>query len=118
MKNISTRIYPPGGTVDVIIQLVANHLGTFEFSLCPRNNVEEMGRFNSKATMMFSSGKCPLIDNMLAETEECFIPLKVNGSEVYRLNTHRKGSFPLPVQLPKDISCEKCILRWHWKSGK
>ncbi|KAI2808292.1 hypothetical protein BLOT_006234, partial [Blomia tropicalis] len=93
VRNISTRIYHPGSVIDVVIQLVANHLGTFEFSLCPRNSFEER------------------------ETEECFIPLKTNGTLKYRLNTHRKGTFNLPVELPKDVTCERCILRWHWKSA-
>ncbi|XP_017461927.1 PREDICTED: uncharacterized protein LOC108355273, partial [Rhagoletis zephyria] len=93
VRNITTRVYPPGGVIDVVIQLVANHLGTFQFSLCPRNSVDEI------------------------ETEECFIPLTVKGEEVYRLKTHRKGAFNLPVQLPKEVSCDRCILRWHWKSA-
>ena len=44
VRNISTRIYHPGSVIDVVIQLVANHLGTFEFSLCPRNSFEERGK--------------------------------------------------------------------------
>lgn len=46
VRNITTRVYPPGGVIDVVIQLVANHLGTFQFSLCPRNSVDEIGKDN------------------------------------------------------------------------
>lgn len=45
-RNISTRIYPPNNPVDVMIQIVANHLGFFEFSLCPKKSFEEIGKFH------------------------------------------------------------------------
>ena len=52
------------------------------------------------------------------ETEDCFEPLRVvNGTEVWKINTHRRGVIGLSVQLPEGKTCERCILRWHWKSG-
>lgn len=41
---VSTKIYAPGSQIDVIIDLVANHLGNFEFSLCPKNKLDEIGK--------------------------------------------------------------------------
>lgn len=67
-------------------------MGTFEFSICPRNDFAH-------------------------ETEDCFIPLKVNGSDRYKIRSHRNGIFTMPVTLPRDINCQYCVFRWHWKSG-
>lgn len=44
VRNVTTRVYPPGSSIDVVILLVANHLGTFTFSLCPRNSFNEIGK--------------------------------------------------------------------------
>ncbi|XP_022664178.1 uncharacterized protein LOC111251662 [Varroa destructor] len=102
--KITVRTYAPGEDVVFVVDVVANHLGYFEFALCPRN------------------------DSGVRETEDCFQPLRVkslNSTEVlveegkmrYRLNNDRKGLFNLVATLPKDISCSKCILRWHWRSA-
>lgn len=34
-SDIITRTYPIGGKIDVIVGLTANHMGYFEFKLCP-----------------------------------------------------------------------------------
>ena len=34
-SGLITRTYPIGGTIDVTIGLTANHMGYFEFKLCP-----------------------------------------------------------------------------------
>nr|XP_027204364.1 uncharacterized protein LOC113798077 [Dermatophagoides pteronyssinus] len=91
-RNITVRNYRPGSEIDVILDLVANHMGTFEFSICPRNDFAH-------------------------ETEDCFIPLKVNGSDRYKIRSHRNGIFTMPVTLPRDINCQYCVFRWHWKSA-
>lgn len=43
VKGIITRTYRPGVEIDVVIQIIANHMGTFEFGLCPRNRFNEIG---------------------------------------------------------------------------
>ncbi|OQR74968.1 hypothetical protein BIW11_08731, partial [Tropilaelaps mercedesae] len=99
--NVTVRTYAPGEDVVIIVDVVANHLGYFEFGLCPRN------------------------DSGIRETEDCFQRLRVkslNTSEVlveegdmrYRLASDRKGFFYLVATLPKDVTCSRCILRWHW----
>lgn len=41
-----TRTYAPGSTIDVVIDLVANHGGRFYFEMCWRNNAQEKGETN------------------------------------------------------------------------
>ena len=75
--------------------------GFFEFALCPRND-------------------------STPEDDDCFENLKVksmNSTEIfveednlrYRLKSDRKGLFYLAATLPKEVTCSKCILRWHWR---
>ena len=42
-RNITTRTYTPGGVIDVMIQMVANHGGLFHFQMCWRNSFDEIG---------------------------------------------------------------------------
>ncbi|XP_018494312.1 uncharacterized protein LOC100903407 [Galendromus occidentalis] len=102
-RNLTVRTYSPGEDVVLIVDVVANHLGYFEFALCPRND-------------------------STPETDDCFTNLRVkslNSTEIfveednlrYRLKSDRKGLFYLAATLPKGVTCTKCILRWHWRSA-
>ncbi|XP_064485788.1 uncharacterized protein LOC135398299 [Ornithodoros turicata] len=102
-RNITVRTYEPGSNVDIVVDIVANHLGYFEFALCPRD------------------------DFSVAETEECFDshPLEVMGdgkeeadsASRYRIKNATNGIYLTRVMLPPDITCTSCVLRWHWRSG-
>ncbi|KAM7289975.1 uncharacterized protein ISCGN_030103 [Ixodes scapularis] len=109
-RNLTVRHYSPGDVVDLVVDIETNHLGYFEFALCPRKSWNEL------------------------ETESCFEPhlLEVVGatgaiykkkvspdpSTRYRLPTAANGLYLLRVKLPEDLTCDYCVLRWHWKSGK
>ncbi|UXI16116.1 Proton-coupled folate transporter [Sarcoptes scabiei] len=92
-SGISVRSYSPGSEIVVIIEIVANHMGSFKFGLCPRKSASEL------------------------ETEECFLPLKVNGTDLFTIKTHRTGMYSIPVTLPPKLTCDYCVFRWHWKSA-
>ncbi|RWS19894.1 Chitin binding domain containing protein-like protein [Leptotrombidium deliense] len=94
-KNITTRKYPPGTQIDVLIELIANHAGKFNFQICWRNSTN------------------------ILETEECFEKVKLkNGSDTFNLSGKEPaGMFFVPIQLPANRTCDYCILRWDWKSG-
>lgn len=53
VKNITARVYPPGGAIDVVILLVANHMGTFTFSLCPRDSFDVIGKLRFSLSLPF-----------------------------------------------------------------
>lgn len=113
--NETTRNYFPGSSVDVMIEIVANHGGAFNFEMCWRD---------SWATK---------------ETEDCFEPLKLSDSMAtkenrvgsgrggggassdgggFELEPERgTGFFTMSLDLPNNRTCENCILRWHWKSA-
>lgn len=41
--NITTRTYAPGSSIDVVIDLVANHGGRFYFEMCWRDDMKHKG---------------------------------------------------------------------------
>ncbi|XP_037576711.1 uncharacterized protein LOC119458928 isoform X1 [Dermacentor silvarum] len=110
-RNVTVRRYAPGQLVDLVVDLETNHLGHFEFALCPRASWQE------------------------AESEECFDmhPLTVvtasgparrksafycaEPKTRYRLPTAANGLYMIQVQLPEKLTCEYCVLRWHWRSA-
>lgn len=100
--NETARNYFPGSSIDLMIEIVANHGGQFKFEMCWRDSWND------------------------TETEDCFEGLKVSvakennnqPSDYYQLDpTSGTGIFTMSVDLPIDRTCERCILRWHWKSA-
>lgn len=107
--NETVRNYFPGSTIDIMIEIVANHGGLFNFEMCWRQNLT------------------------IKESEDCFEPLhlspesqkhavgdlETSGNEFdYVLDSAAgTGMFTLSVKLPEDKTCDKCIMRWHWRSA-
>lgn len=77
--------------IELVARLTANHGGYFQYSICPLNHAKEL------------------------ETEECFAkyPLKMeNGSDIYVLKSRNSGDYKMNAYLPKDLTCEQCVLRY------
>ncbi|XP_022916462.2 uncharacterized protein [Onthophagus taurus] len=86
--------YKVGQFIDVTISLNANHIGNFEYSLCKLEDPTS-----------YESG------------EKCFKKLKLeDGSDKFPVPSNQ-WKFVNRVQLPSDVTCERCVLRWHYKSG-
>ncbi|XP_066597989.1 uncharacterized protein [Prorops nasuta] len=88
--------YKQGQTINVTALLTASHLGHFEFSLCPLSSKDEL------------------------ETEDCFAkhPLyQPNGDFEFRPTNWDAGEHVVSLVLPKDLECEHCVLRWHYRTG-
>jgi hypothetical protein len=65
---------------------------------------------------------CVLEDANAPESgEDCFKPLTLgDGSSTYTLpNKQEQGSTTvnLTVKLPDGLTCERCVLRWHYTVG-
>ncbi|XP_054711164.1 uncharacterized protein LOC129220761 [Uloborus diversus] len=96
-SNVIGRVYQPGRVVDVMIDIVANHKGYFEFSLCERD------------------------DPLEKETEECFdkriLQLADGTGTKFFIPKDDNGFYMIPVKIPLDVSCAYCVFRWHWRSA-
>jgi len=93
-EGIIVRKYTPGSVMSVKVLVTANHLGSFAFNLCS-------------------------VDKFKEESEECFqdILLKQITGETSYVIDERTGEFDVLLQLPENLSCEHCILRWTWTTG-
>ncbi|KAJ8669106.1 hypothetical protein QAD02_000365 [Eretmocerus hayati] len=95
-NGIIVETYRKGQQIKANVSLDTNHKGYFKFALCPL------------------SKKQPI------ETEECFkkYPLKLtNGSRLRPIKRWEQGFILIDLNLPKNLTCEHCSFRWHYRSG-
>ncbi|XP_076086507.1 uncharacterized protein LOC143057150 isoform X2 [Mytilus galloprovincialis] len=91
------RRYEKGQDIEVEIQLTANHLGSFVFKICPNNDVTTQ-----------VSQEC-LDQNVLELAGQPGVTRYEPGSVV--------GSHYVKLALPADMTCEQCVLQWHYTAG-
>ncbi|XP_019866558.1 uncharacterized protein LOC109595603 isoform X2 [Aethina tumida] len=92
-NGIVTANYTVGDVIETYVRLTSNHKGTFAYSLCI------------------------LEDPSQPETEDCFQPLKLaDGTDLYAVSSTEKEIYNL-IQLPADVKCDRCVLRWHYRAG-
>ncbi|KAH8330908.1 hypothetical protein KR067_008844 [Drosophila pandora] len=79
---------------EINVKITANHLGYFSFHLC---NIDEQG----------------------SESEECFnqYPLKFTDDTLKYYINSTTGEIPVTVQLPTNLNCIHCVLRWTYTAG-
>lgn len=96
-SGVIVQKYKEGSTIDVIVRLTASHLGYFEFNLCPLKTIKEL------------------------ETDECFnkypLPLADGSGYKYRVTTSGKNDHTVKLVLPKGVTCDQCVIRWHYHTG-
>ncbi|XP_060566790.1 uncharacterized protein LOC132725634 [Ruditapes philippinarum] len=99
-SGIVTRTYPIGGTIDVTIGLTANHMGYFEFRLCP------------------------ILDPATGESQYCMDKhqLKIingedNGYRFYIRDQKLDGFIDMTLKLPRNFLCKHCVLQWKYHTG-
>ncbi|XP_072763660.1 uncharacterized protein [Anoplolepis gracilipes] len=87
--------YKAGSTINVEIHLTASHMGYFEFNLCPLQDKKDL------------------------ETEKCFKdhPLLLADGSGYKFPVTGPKTYNVKVILPKDVTCEQCVFRWHYRTG-
>ncbi|XP_015171788.1 PREDICTED: uncharacterized protein LOC107064049 isoform X2 [Polistes dominula] len=94
--GLIVKEYIEGSYIQIQIELTASHLGHFEFSICPLNNKKEL------------------------ETDECFAkyPIRLaNGSYKYNITSYAIKDYTIEAVLPQGLTCEHCVLRWHYRAG-
>jgi hypothetical protein len=92
-EKVISGCYAPGATIDLQVQITANHYGYFEFGLCKLNALNDK------------------------ETEECFQTLvQPNGQKDWKLPAGAQ-TFSMQYSLPAGVTCSgdsHCVLRWHY----
>lgn len=94
-SGIVAKSYAAGGQMPVFVELTQEHKGHFEFGLCD-----------------LSRG---------AESDSCFQPIYLVGGGNYQVPEPGDGKFinhTMTLQLPSDVHCDRCVVRWHYQTGK
>ena len=90
------REYTTGQTIDISIDITANHMGSFTFKLCRAPSAEQD-----------PSQDC--LDEHVLTTS--------SGEEEWQLPNSSTGVFDLQVELPEGYTCEQCLLQWTYRAA-
>ncbi|KAJ3649523.1 hypothetical protein Zmor_021263 [Zophobas morio] len=88
------RQYSSGSVIDVQVYLSGNHLGNFVFSLCDLKN-----------------------PNAPEPGEDCFQQLSLSNGEPQYNVSMGEVTINIKLKLPAGLTCERCVLRWHYTAG-
>ncbi|XP_062607153.1 uncharacterized protein LOC134268934 [Saccostrea cucullata] len=95
--GLITRKYKAGDVIDLAADLTANHIGVFEYRVCP------------------------VQDGNIPATQECFDKYPVLVTESidgrYHVNASENGIIHMKGRLPPNLSCEHCVLQWRYNTG-
>ena len=92
-NNIITKTYKKGQAIKVLVDLTSNHRGYFRFRV---GNI----------------GKLPMTEEKLTHVLK-----QPSGGERWYLKTGSNGLFTISLQLPKDLTCDHCVMQWWYKVG-
>lgn len=101
-NGIVVRSYKPGQVINVVVQLSTNHHGYYEFRLCPTgdpNKEVTQECLNKHLLKQVPSGETRWPIPCL--TEQC----------------GRNYSTQVRLKLPEGLTCNHCVLQWHWTTG-
>ncbi|KAF4519535.1 hypothetical protein B566_EDAN009438 [Ephemera danica] len=98
-RGIVTRRYRAGQVITATVNITANHKGWFRFSLCPLTSAEAL-----EEESCFQRNVLQLADNP-------------NSSQFY-LPHNAPALFEVKLQLPANLTCERCVMQWHYQANK
>ncbi|CAL1265993.1 unnamed protein product [Larinioides sclopetarius] len=93
--GIIVRNYTVGQVINARIDLTANHLGYFEFKICPNNNTKKI-----------VEQSC--LDKYLLQLADG------SGTRFY-VKPWYLGLTDIKLQLPKELTCSQCVLQWQYR---
>jgi len=97
-KGIIAREYKAGDVMDIHVRLTANHLGHFEFRLCPNNDPSSpVEQLCLDRYFLEIAGAAPGSTKYFVERD---------------VNEHK-----FQVKLPEGLTCSQCVLQWHYAAG-
>lgn len=61
---------------------------------------------------------CELKNSSDIETEACFQTLTLADGSINHPVDPLDQEVQTQIKLPEDFTCERCVLRWHYRTGK
>jgi hypothetical protein len=96
-------VYSQGQTITIRVKITAPHGGRFAFGLCPVPKGASAPEERAVVTQ-----KC--IDaNQLVNAED--------GSKFWWFGKRGVGEYTMQFRLPDKITCDRCVLQWHYVTG-
>lgn len=97
-KKIIVRKYQSGQVIEAKVELTKHHGGYFEFRLCPMTHEGQI------------------------TDQECLdryaLPLADSSGTRYTLpNDSSEGTYAFKLKLPEDLTCQRCVFQWHYKTA-
>jgi len=99
-NGIVGRRYSMGQTIDIEIDISANHWGHFELKICPVD-----GKNDVATQDCFDQHPLVLADN--PRSHQFYVPL----------DSPKITKFNYKVKLPFGLSCSQCIMQWSYYTG-
>jgi len=99
-NGIIAQRYTMGQTIDIEIDISANHWGHFELKLCPTN-----GKTHLATQECFDKHPLVLAEN--PRTHQFYVPL----------DSPKITKFNYQVQLPYGLTCSQCVMQWTYYTG-
>lgn len=92
-QGVVVKSYRSGSTINATVKITANHKGKFIFKICNLDNEKE--------------------------TEECFDRqlLQSQNKTEYILTSSATGDYVIPLTLPTNLQCKRCVLQWTYVTG-
>ncbi|KAL4227828.1 hypothetical protein ACF0H5_013265 [Mactra antiquata] len=97
-RGVVARQYRVSSLINVTVELTSNHMGYFEFRLCPVNDPRK------PATQACLDRH---LLNIAGHGQRYFITRQ--GANVFE---------ELAVMLPRGLLCSQCVLQWKWVAGQ
>merc|ERR1711872_656376 len=99
-NGIIGRRYTMGQTIDIEIDISANHWGHFELKICPVD-----GKKSVATQECFDKHPLTLADNQ--KSHQYYIPL----------DSPKITKFNYKVVLPYGLTCSQCVMQWTYYTG-
>lgn len=90
-SGIITGTYDAGSVFTVTVELTVHHKGYWEFKICPTKDRNDQPCFDANP-----------------------VPLEDGSFKYYPPNS---GRYTLNYRLPSGLTCENCVLQWHYIAG-
>jgi len=97
-KNITAAYYNKGSSIDISVQITANHKGWFEFRLCKNDNFSKTFTHDC--------------------LDEHLLTLAATPHNTRHYISTDTGFKDFTLQLPEDLTCTQCVLQWKYNTGK
>nr|XP_053626511.1 uncharacterized protein LOC128684383 [Cherax quadricarinatus] len=106
-----SKVYREGQVMTATVHLTANHMGWFEFRLCPNNDPQKYVKQSC-----LNKNVLHLVDHpgTSATPPSSQVALSVDR---YQLKHSQTGLFRIRLQLPAGLTCSQCVVQWHYTTG-